>query len=435
MGQVTGRAGTDECEYRAVGGSKLAFVELGTMRSGVARSRRWVGFTVGAVVAGLAALGLSVGLIAANRHLAPYRYQPEAIAGVADALAAGTSLALPRVDLNVRALRAEQIKRLQPKPDLIILGGDAWGDAGAALVPGKRFANLHVPQDHYEDLLGLTELLVRHDRLPRDLVLGVRAGLLTPADRRSDFDWLTSFPAYLAMSARLGLAPVGFWQTYPLRRYMERMSVTVLAAKVARWHLDRAPSPIWRSHSAGNDVFHPDGTVSPSGAHLAAVSAQHAARPADPASRPSGLSASAIDPRGVEALDRLLAYLGVRNVRVHMAFSPYEPASFDRMQGTPGMDDLRLLETVIRELADRHRIEIVGSFDPRAVGCPASMFIDEEHASGACLGRILAEVTGKELPHRRPPAQAVAANASRRCLGAGTPIEACERTANAGGVE
>ncbi len=109
-----------------------------------------------------------------------------------------------------------------------------------------------------------------------------------------------------------------------------------------------------------------------------------------------------IDPEGVEALDRLLAYLAIRGVKVHLAHPPFNPIFFDAVKGTAYMDGLEQVKQVTQELAFRHKLDVVGSFDPSALGCTSDMFIDAEHSQASCLTSLLADVSNSidlPLPH------------------------------------
>jgi len=55
------------------------------------------------------------------------------------------------------------------------------------------------------------------------------------------------------------------------------------------------------------------------------------------------------------------------------------------------MGGLRKVEELTKELAAKHGLDIIGSFDPATVGCEAADYIDAEHANARCLGKLLAQ--------------------------------------------
>lgn len=400
MNQVTGTTGADAYDFdgaepsEAVSaggpGFRAGLHSLGAKAFGVAKH------LVGAFAIAVMALGP---VMEANRRYAPERYQPDTIARVADAFEVGASYAIFDLNIDFRKLREEQIKRLSRKPELVVLGGGQWREAGANLVPDRGYLNLHVPLDYYDDALGMVELLVRQDKLPKDLVITLRDGFFMPAAARSDSGWLSGFANYQAMGARLSLAPLSLWERYPLQSSGELMSPVMLYANALRWHTaNERPGPTFRKRYAALDVLLPDGSISWSDEHLALMTRERAKRLAIANADAQRTNPPAIDPRGVEALDRLLSYLGVRNVAVHLALPPFNPIFFDRIQDSPYMEELGQVEAVTRELAEKHKLAIVGSFDPNKVGCTTDMFIDAENASAACIGKVLADVVSGEAP-------------------------------------
>lgn len=342
----------------------------------------------------IAITAASLGLIMqANRRYAPEMYQPDYMETVADTFASGENYAVFDLNINIRKLRAEQWQRVDGRPGVMILGASQWQEAGASLMPNRNYLNGHVHRDYYEDVLGLVELLVRHDKLPKDLVITIRDRLFTPVAQRTDFLWLPGIPYYQAMADRLSLPRLSLSETYPLQRPRELVSLSLLFGNVTRWHNAAVrPSPTSRRQHATLDVLHSDGSITWSREHSALFTQERARKLAIAHADANRSKPPIIDPKGVEALDRLLAYLGVRGVRVHLVHPPFNPIYFDRVQNSPYMDGLREIEAVTRELAARHKLGLAGSFDPAALGCTAGMFIDAEHSNAHCLKKLLAQI-------------------------------------------
>lgn len=359
---------------------------------------------LGAATYLLCALALTVaGLLAiahANRRYAPEMYEPGYMAAVAEAFTNGESYGVFDLNINIRKLREEQFKRLRETPSVVVLGASQWQEAHAGLIAKRGYLNAHVHRDYYEDVLGMVELMIRHDRLPKDLVITVRDRLFTPVAERTDFLWLPGIAYYQAMAGRLSLEPLKLWETYPLQRPRELLSLGMLFTNITRWHnATDWPYPTTRREHESLDLLHPDGSITWSEQHRDLFTRQRALKVALAHAEANRSKPPVIDPKGVEALDRLLAYLGVRGVRVHLAHPPFNPVYFERMKDTPYMEGLRQVEAVTRELAARHKLGLVGSFDPADLGCTAEMFIDAEHSNASCLRELLADVSSSiDLP-------------------------------------
>ncbi|MEZ5817313.1 MAG: hypothetical protein R3D44_09545 [Hyphomicrobiaceae bacterium] len=353
-------------------------------------------------------------IIEANRRYAPEMYRSDYMETVAEAFESGQHYAVFDLNINIRKLREEQWKRLEGKPDVVVLGASQWQEASANLMPNRHYLNGHVHRDYYEDVLGMVELLVRYDKLPKDLVITIRDRLFTPVSQRTDFLWLPTIPYFQAMAKRLSLPQHRLADTYPLQRPRELLSLPMLLNNAARWHnaKDR-PFPTSRHSHAELDVLHPDGSITWSDKHHALFTQERARKLAIAHADANKNKPVMIDPRGVEAVDRLLSYLAVRGVRVHLAHPPFNPIFYDRIRDTPFMAGLRQVEAVTRELAAKHKLGLAGSFDPEALGCSADMFIDAEHSNARCLKNLLADVANSiDLPMVPIAADAPVATAS-----------------------
>lgn len=352
------------------------------------------------VIAGLLTI-IGLALIAsANRQYAPQMYQPGYMATVADALAQGENYAVFDLNINIRELRNEQIKRLPKRPDVVVLGASQWQEAGADLFANRGYFNGHVHRDYYEDMLGMVEMLTRHDKLPRSMIITIRDRLFTPVADRKDFLWLPILPYYRAMAQRLSLHAHAAWETYPFERVRERLSLPMLFENVTRWHNARDwPYPTVTERHDALDLLRPDGSIRWSDTHQAIFTEARARRLALTYAQASRDEPIAVDPDGVAALDTLLSYLEVRGVKVYLAHPPFNPVFWDAIQGSPFMAGLERIESITRELAARHKLGLVGSFDPAQLGCTEDMFIDAEHSQEPCLRRLLADVANTmDLP-------------------------------------
>lgn len=93
-------------------------------------------------------------------------------------------------------------------------------------------------------------------------------------------------------------------------------------------------------------------------------------------------------------MDRLLALLSERGVRIVLAHPPFNPEFYEAIRNTPYADHLGRVRAVTQRLAKTHGASVVGAFDPAEVGCTAAMYIDSEHSGPDCLRLILRQIPG-----------------------------------------
>jgi hypothetical protein len=347
-----------------------------------------------ALTAVLVALLMSA-LAAANFHLAPLSYSASAQDRVAKVLAGGDNYAVFDLNLDSRGLQRAHIARLPHRPEVAVLGASQWQEAHADLLPGHDFYNAHVHRDYYEDVLAVVEMMIRHDRLPKTMIMSIRDLTFLPEDQRTDALWLTALPDSNAMLARLGIAPEPWLETRGLRRWLGLPSLSTMLDNGLRWlTAETWPGPVEASSLPGMDVLQADGSIRWSQAHRGLFTPERREREVEKAFAARRDLTLDVDPTGVRAIDRLLALLTERGVRVVLIHPPFNPDFYRRVQGTAYGDGLVRIEALAARLAEAHGMTVVGSFDPAIAGCTADMYIDAEHSGPACLQRLIELVPG-----------------------------------------
>lgn len=332
------------------------------------------------------------GIWKANREFAPEMYAAHGMRPIAAALSRGESYAVFDLNVNIRQLRDEQIARMPKAPDVAILGASHWQEAHADLVPHKNMFNAHVHRDYWEDMLAVSEMFVRHDRLPRQMIIAIRDKLLAPIPTRTDYLWLPAIPYYRAMAKRLGLAEEGWYATLPVVRWREQLSLNMLHTNVVRWYTAPVrPHATMETDIDTLDALLPDGSIVWSGHHRRLFTPVRARRMAREFAVTSIAAPPKIDPLAVASLDALFAYLRKQGVEITFAHPPFNPEFYNLVKGTPFQTALSKVEELTRKWAKKYDAHIIGSFDPAKVGCTARMYIDAEHSSTECLGKLLAQ--------------------------------------------
>ncbi len=351
-------------------------------------------------LAGLIIAGIA-GVWTANTAFLPEMYDDRAMTPVVDAFSGGGNYAVFDLNLNIRKLRDQHLARMTTTPDTMILGASHWQEAHSGLMKRTRMYNAHVHRDYWEDMLGMAEMLVRNKRLPKQMMISIRDNLFAPVGSRKDFLWEPGIPYYRAMAGSLGIEKESLWKTLPYQRFKERFSISLLLANVARWYnaVER-PHPTRQAGNQTLDTLLPDGSILWSVEHKRFFTPERAEREALDFAKRRRDDPPKIDPRGVEAFDRLLTFLQSNGVDVVLANPPFNPIFYERVRDSAYIAGLARIEKLTRDLADAHGLRVIGGFDPAKVGCDAGMFIDAEHSNPACLAKILAEFEALAPPLR-----------------------------------
>jgi hypothetical protein len=325
----------------------------------------------------------------ANVAFAPEMYAQDGMATAAKANAAGKNYAVFDLNINIRRWKEELVARMTETPDVVVLGASHWQEAHSGLVRSEKMFNGHVHRDYWEDLLGVAEVYVRNNRLPKRMIIAIRDKQFTPVEMRKDFLWEPGIPNYRAMADRLQIEKEDAWKTYPYQRMKERFSLSMLFNNVTRWYnAKERPHETPELHFAHLDTLLPDGSILWSSDHMAIFTPERTKRESLAFAESARKNPPVADPKGLAAFDALLGYLKKQGVQVVLVHPPFNPIFYDAVKNSAYLDGLDKIRTLTRGFAAKHDLNIIGEFDPAKVGCTSDQYIDAEHASPACLQKI-----------------------------------------------
>lgn len=349
-------------------------------------SMRYVLVLGAAVVAGF------VSVATLNKKLAPLLNDEARVKEAALVLASGRTYHTYDLNIETRALRSEHIRLLSRTPEVAVLGASHWQEGHATIAPGVDYYNAHVHRDYYEDILGVTEAFIAAGKLPKKMIITIRDNQFLPVEDRTDFLWVPGLEAYRRMAVRLGLPHHNAYAHGLTPQLRQKLSIPLLKANVERYFAAavKPTASDARSHPT-LDTLLPDGSIVWSTIHERSYTTESSRKKALDFAKYKSTRPLTIDPLGVRSVDTLLAFLKKRGVKIYLAHPPYNPIYWDAVQNTPYMKSLETVKKITRDLAKKHGLKIVGSFDPREVGCTSAMYIDSEHSGPECLSKILAQ--------------------------------------------
>nr|WP_272867689.1 acyltransferase [Crenothrix polyspora] len=83
-----------------------------------------------------------------------------------------------------------------------------------------------------------------------------------------------------------------------------------------------------------------------------------------------------------------------RLYKVVLILPPYHPKLYERMKNERQI--YLKIESQFRDLAKKHGIQIIGSYDPNKVGCSSADFYDGMHPKDVCIGKVMSELNRSE---------------------------------------
>ena len=342
------------------------------------------------------------GVRSANTALAPMLHDDAHIERTAKVLASGKSYLTYDLNIETRRLRHEHIANLDRTPYVAILGASHWQEAHAELGRGVDLYNAHVHRDYYEDILGVPEMFIQADRLPKRMIISIRDNMFTEVEDRTDWLWVPILDDYRAMAKRLGI-PAHDHFTDPLNpRLKQTLSLPLLKANVMRWlksPVQPGPSDL-RKHPT-LDTLLPDGSIAWSMLHDEAFTPGRAMGDALSFAYSKRNAPPPLYPPAIDAVDKMLEYLVSEGVEIYLAHPPFNPVYWDAIQNSPYREGLKKIEGLAHNFAAKYGLDIIGGFDPYPLGCRADQYIDGEHSNPECLQVIIDQFLELDSKKRR----------------------------------
>jgi hypothetical protein len=366
-------------------------------------AKRFLRYLVGLVVAGVAAVAV------ANYLLDPLHFRTQVLHELAATLQSGKNYAVYDANMDFRALRREAVELMGKTPQIIAFGGSRFELATADMFPGKTFYNAFVHNDMYEDLVAFSGLLYEHQRLPKNLIFTVRYKTFLPIDQelRESDEFKNYWSEYRSMADLLGLAKEPLLKVLPFAYWSNLLSVDNIRRQVSfRWN-GKHQGPVEVDSMDDMDVIHADGSMAFSKEHSASFrdllfsrgvknmfsSASSVGEDAEQrAAKMSQLAEWPTDPKRIEGLGKLLAFLEQRGTHVTIAITPFHPAYYRRTAGSPYGKSLAAMEESVRAVAAANGSSVAGSLDPDKVGCKEASFRDFIHPDAVCLKTVFDQI-------------------------------------------
>jgi hypothetical protein len=334
-----------------------------------------------------------------NRAYGPEMYGYGGMEPAAEANAKGLNYAVFDLNLNIRAWREGQISRMTRTPDVVLLGASHWQEGDASVIaPGVDFFNSHIHRDYWEDLLGMVNLYVKYDRLPKKMIISIRDNQFKPIEFRTDFLWEPGIPSYREMTARLGIKPENMLKTLPYDRMRALVSLPMLFENLTRWHnAKERPHASSEKQFATLDTLLPDGSIVWSKKHMALFTQERAYKESMAFVEKRRNDPPRVDQQGVDAFEKVLVFLKEKGVEVTLVKPPFNPVYYDAVQDGTYKDGLIRIEKLIADIAARHGLKVIGSYNPHEIGCVKEMYIDAEHSNATCLKKVLAPFVAEHV--------------------------------------
>ena len=287
-------------------------------------------------------------------------------------------------------------------PDIVILGSSRSLQIGEASFPNKRVLNHSISGAKLEDYLGLFFCYEKRGVYPKEIILLLDPQLIIPFNNDN---WLSIKENTYAMLNQLKISPKiipsplipGFVSNIFSLKYFQKT--------FAKLFIDTNKELYRTTNNKVSDYE----LILSNGEHLwskstRSISVRNAKQKAiqDFYNKKCNIIRDAPPNNNLKyTLDRFIQHLKNKNINITLYFVPFHPFIYQKLierQRSQNLTSIIDLEKNYSDLARKHDLKIIGSYDPAVVGLDENDFLDGEHIRAEAHERILSQGLANTFP-------------------------------------
>ena len=305
--------------------------------------------------------------------------------GIAAQMAAGKNVeGLEESDYNDRNLLAARLQGMEEAPQVMVLGSSRVYTFDHTMFGTDSFYNAGLSEATVYDLLAVSGILFKQDKLPETVVIGVDAFLFNKSHDNEKWKELESYANYMSLTMEGKLSPE---LAHP-RKDTGRDWKKTLSLDYFRYNVTLLPEGKRFAVSYTED-WETDGYLKHSDG---SVSYQRELREVNPADVEE-MTRQAMEEHVVyrmtdyEEIDKqhfqyfswLIEDLQQAGVEVILYLPPYSPMMYNYIESEEAFQITLDVEEKVKELAQRKGIALYGSYDPAGCGLTMTDLYDVYH--------------------------------------------------------
>ena len=315
--------------------------------------------------------------------------------GVASLLTSGKNVA-NLVNFKERTLQKKVVFFLSNSPEVIVLGSSRSMPICSALFPNKSFFNHSVSGASVEDYLGIYNLYRKKNFKPKLIIIGLDPWVL---NRNNGQDrWRDLYDDSIEMKSILGISTSNQENYLNKMRNHKKYAEFFSPAYFNQSCIDliqkgRTGKKYWATDKLESDEpikMADGGYVYDKKMREKKVSEINSDAKSFALVKPmySLGKFTELEQSRMQILDSFIGYLKKNEIQVMMFLPPYHPAVYKAIKANTQYTMVAESEKWYRSLAMKHKINIVGSFDPTTMNLEGFEFYDGMHPKNQVVLKI-----------------------------------------------
>lgn len=324
--------------------------------------------------------------------------------GMAEILLKGLNVANIS-NYDERLVQKHYISGLAEKRDVIVLGSSRTMQVNSAFFPNARFFNHGVSGASLEDYMAIFEMYEEKNQKPDIVILGLDAWVLNKnsgqARWRSIADYYERFLSRLGLKDKTSDKRFSFQQKelFGIEKQLQIISASYFQSSIRYLH------ELAIYHKEKGSEYYPtslteldvnvklfDGSVSYKSDHRLMSASEVLRRAQSAVERDSMYSLSAfheLDREEVFKFERFVKYLIDQDIEIIFFFAPYHPYIYKHIIDSDEYKIVLEVESYFKMVALQNNIRVIGSYDPEISGFDERDFSDARHARREAIARLM----------------------------------------------
>lgn len=347
---------------------------------------RTVSLKLAAITVPLLALVIGV-----NVYIDPANLLHDVSRSVVQELLQRRHVALLKTNIGFGEIRHTFVAMSSEKADIAVIGSSRSLQIRSWMLPREAiFHNLSIPNSQIETHEALYDSLKRHNYLPKTVILCVDHWLFETIQAQNIAAAAQAHSGETSMFRLSALAE----KIIP-KQWLEVVSLSYFQSSLAFWRTNKSPKQFYTTLDTNdaNMLILRDGGVQYSAdiRHRTVEEVRNiVVMDLRRNNNKKAGDAAKFEERGInterkERFEAFVRRLRGDGVRCVMFLSPYHPLFYENLKSLPAV------EAAFREIAQRNGLDVIGSYDPAALGMDETDFFDYWHPTPECLAKLFGQ--------------------------------------------
>lgn len=288
-----------------------------------------------------------------------------------------------------RLLQKYRIHELNYCPDIVVLGSSRVMLLNSNDFKGQTFYNAGVSSSSFEDILVMFEFFKQKNCLPKKIIIGLDPWTLN--ENNGQTRWTAFSKEFNSIFKQLTKKESSIHENWKDSKYLQLISPSYFKSSYKNLFTELSQPISTKNPVNSRFTRHPDGSISYDSIYRSVTPKELEKRAVDYISGEVFCieKFEKLSPDIELLLEKFLVYLKAKKCEVTILIAPYHPDVYAFISKTKKYQNVIKSEKYFRQLASKHNIKLIGSFNPKVLKFDNSYFYDGMHCNEKGIEKLL----------------------------------------------